>query len=52
MAAELKTALNQYTNRDKDKVPDLSKALQIALEKLEIMRDFFYGFDYTAFWRV
>ncbi len=49
MAAELKTALNQYTNRDKDKVPDLSKALQIALEKLEIMRDFFYGFDYTAF---
>jgi type I restriction enzyme R subunit len=49
MAAELKTALNQYTNRDKDKVPDLSKALQIALEKLEIMRDFFYGFDYSAF---
>ena len=49
MVAELKTALNQYTNRDKDKVPDLSKALQIALEKLEIMRDFFYGFDYTAF---
>ncbi|MDD3172749.1 MAG: type I restriction endonuclease subunit R [Herbinix sp.] len=49
MAAELKSALNQYTNRDKDKVPDLTKALQIALEKLEIMRDFFYGFDYTSF---
>ncbi|WP_206460550.1 type I restriction endonuclease subunit R [Anaerovorax sp. IOR16] len=49
MAAELKSALNQYTNRDKDKVPDLSKALNIALEKLEIMRDFFYGFNYKAF---
>lgn len=49
MAAELKNALNQYTNRDKDKVPDLSQALNIALEKLEIMRDYFYGFDFTAF---
>ncbi|WP_027398699.1 type I restriction endonuclease subunit R [Anaerovorax odorimutans] len=49
MAAELKNTLNQYTNRDKDKVPDLSKALNIALEKLEIMRDFFYGFDYNPF---
>jgi len=49
MAAELKLALNQYTNRDKDKVPDIGAALNIALEKLEIMRDFFYGFDYTAF---
>lgn len=49
MAAELKSALNQYTNRDKDKVPDLSLALNIALEKLEIMKDFFYGFDYTSF---
>lgn len=49
MAAELKNALNQYTNRDKDKVPDVSQALNIALEKLEIMKDFFYGFDYNAF---
>jgi type I restriction enzyme R subunit len=49
MAAELKSALNEYTNRDKDKVPDVSKALTVALEKLEIMKDFFYGFDYRAF---
>jgi type I site-specific deoxyribonuclease, HsdR family len=49
MAAELKNALNQYTKRDKDKIPDLSQALGIALEKLEIMRDFFYGFDITSF---
>lgn len=49
MAAELKSALNQYTNRDKDKVPDVNVALNIALEKLEIMKDYFYGFDYQAF---
>lgn len=49
MAAELKIALNQYTGRDRDKVPDLSAAYRIALEKLEIMRDMFYGFDYSDF---
>lgn len=49
MAAELKLALSQYTGRDKDKVPDLSEAYRIALEKLEIMRDMFYGFDYSDF---
>ena len=26
---ELKEALNQYTNRDKDKVPDISKAYDL-----------------------
>lgn len=50
MAAELKGALSQYTKRDQDKVPDLGQALAIALEKLEIMRDMFYGFDYSDFW--
>lgn len=49
MAADLKNALNQYTKRDQDKIPDLSQAYGIVLEKLEIMRDFFYGFDYTRF---
>ncbi len=49
MAAELKTALSQYTKRDQDKIPDLGQAYSIALGKLEIMRDFFYGFDYSAF---
>ncbi|MCQ2496854.1 MAG: type I restriction endonuclease subunit R [Lachnospiraceae bacterium] len=49
MAAELKAALNQYTNRDKDKVPDLGIAYSICMAKLETMRDFFYGFDYSAF---
>ncbi len=49
MAAELKSALNQYTKRDQDKIPDLSQALSITLEKLEIMQDMFYGFDYSGF---
>ena len=49
MAAELRSALSQYTKRDQDKIPDLGQALSIALEKLEIMRDMFYGFDYSDF---
>lgn len=49
IAAELKSALSQYTKRDQDKIPDLGQALSIALEKLEIMRDTFYGFDYFDF---
>lgn len=36
MAAELRSALSQYTKRDQDKIPDLGQALSIALEKLEI----------------
>lgn len=49
MAAELKSALNQYTKRDQDKVPDLGLAYSVAMAKLETMRDFFYTFDYSTF---
>lgn len=49
MAAELKSALNQYTKRDQDKVPDLGVAYSIAMAKLEVMRDFFYTFNYSGF---
>lgn len=49
MAAELKTALSQYTKRDQDKIPDLGQAYSVAMGKLELMRDFFYGFDYSPF---
>ncbi|MCR2046420.1 type I restriction endonuclease subunit R [Acetatifactor muris] len=52
MAAELRSALSQYTKRDQDKIPDLGQALSIAIEKLEIMRDMFYGFDYSDFFGV
>ena len=49
MASALNKALSQYTKRDQDKVPDLSVAFALAMGKLEIMRDFFYGYDYSAF---
>ena len=49
MAAELKLALSQYTRRDQDKVPDLQAAYAICMGKLEVMRDFFYGFSYKDF---
>lgn len=49
MAAELKIALSQYTKRDQDKIPDLGQAYSVAMGKLELMRDFFYGFDYSPF---
>lgn len=49
MATELKSALNQYTKRDQDKVPDLGLAYSVAMAKLETMRDFFYTFDYSSF---
>ena len=49
MAAELKTALSQYTKRDQDKVPDFGLAYTFAMAKLEVMRDCFYGFDYSSF---
>lgn len=49
IGADLKIALNEYTNRDKDKIPDITAAYAIVREKLEIMRDMFYGFDYSDF---
>lgn len=49
MAAELKAALNQYTKRDQDKVPDLRVAYSIAMSKLEVLRDLFYGFNNKDF---
>ena len=49
MAAELKEALHQYTERDQNKVPDVGIAYSVTMAKLEIMRDFFYGFDYMKF---
>lgn len=49
MAAELKSALQQYTKRDQDKVPDVGVAYSIAMAKLETLRDMFYGFQYADF---
>lgn len=49
IGADLRNALNEYTNRDRDKVPDITAAYIIVKEKLEIMKDFFYGFNYQQF---
>ncbi|MDD3053750.1 MAG: type I restriction endonuclease subunit R [Endomicrobiaceae bacterium] len=49
IGADLRIALNEYTNRDRDKIPDITSAYVILREKLEIMRDMFYGFDYSKF---
>jgi type I restriction enzyme R subunit len=52
IAAALKQAMNDYTNRDKQNYgdQDIAKtALPKFLEKLEVCRDLFHGFDYTAF---
>ncbi len=52
IASALKQAMNDYTNRDKAQYGDMNigiSALPRFLEKLEVCRDLFYGFDYSAF---
>ena len=52
IAAALKQAMNDYTVRDKKNYgdPDVGKAAYPKfLEKLEVCRDLFHGFDYTDF---
>ena len=52
IAAALKQAMNDYTVRDKKNYgdPDVSKAAYPKfLEKLEVCRDLFHGFDYAGF---
>ncbi|UZT06183.1 type I restriction endonuclease subunit R [Clostridium sp. LQ25] len=46
----LKRALKQYTESDKHNTGiDTSEAVAVMLEKLEILRDMFYGFDYSEY---
>lgn len=52
IAGALKRAMNDYTKRDKGNYGDLNiaeTALPKFIEKLEICRDLFHGFDYTGF---
>ena len=52
IAAALKQAMNDYTVRDKKNYgdPDVSKAAYPKfLEKLEVCRDLFHGYDYATF---
>ena len=52
IASALKQAMNDYTNRDKNNYgdTDIAKtALPKFIEKLEVCRNLFHGFNYTAF---
>ena len=54
IASALKQAMNDYTNRDKNNYgdTDIAKtALPKFVEKLEVCRDLFHGFDYSGFMR-
>ena len=54
IASALKQAMNDYTNRDKHNYgdTDIAKtALPKFIEKLEVCRDLFHGFDYSGFMR-
>jgi len=52
IASALKQAMNDYTNRDKNNYGDTDvakTALPKFVEKLEVCRDLFHGFDYSSF---
>ncbi len=52
IASALKQAMNDYTNRDKHNYGDMDifkTALPKFMEKLEVCRDLFHGFDYSGF---
>jgi type I restriction enzyme R subunit len=52
IASALKQAMNDYTNRDKHNYGDTNiakTALPKFIEKLEVCRNLFYDFDYSAF---
>lgn len=54
IASALKQAMNDYTNRDKHNYGDTNiakTALPKFVEKLEVCRDLFHGFDYSGFMR-
>lgn len=54
IASALKQAMNDYTKRDRHHYgdPDILKtALPKFIEKLEVCRDLFHGFDYSSFMR-
>ena len=51
LGQELKEALHEFTRNDDaaDKVADISDAWKVLLEKVEIARGLFNGFDYRAY---
>lgn len=50
LAAELKKALAEYTEQDRDNVGiPTEQALDVLMEKYEVVAAMFHGFDYTKF---
>jgi type I restriction enzyme R subunit len=45
----LKEALNTYTNRDRNSVPDIGKAKEILMTEVEILEGMFHGFDFSRY---
>ncbi|GMA60302.1 type I restriction endonuclease subunit R [Alicyclobacillus fastidiosus] len=45
----LKEALNTYTNRDKNSVPEIDKAKEILMTEIEILEDMFHGFEFSGY---
>lgn len=49
IAQNLKSALQQYSSNDQEKTGvDESEAIAVMVEKFEIVRDMFHGFDYKS----
>ena len=49
IAQNLKSALQQYSKKDQEKVGvDESQAIAVMMEKYEVVRDMYYGFDYAS----
>lgn len=45
----LKEALNTYTNRDRNSIPEIEKAKEILMTEVEILEGMFHGFDFSAY---
>ncbi|HWO95138.1 MAG TPA: HsdR family type I site-specific deoxyribonuclease [Bacillus sp. (in: firmicutes)] len=48
----LKEALNTYTKRDRDSIPEIEKAKEILMTEVEILEGMFYGFDFNRYMNV
>lgn len=47
----LKEALNTYTSRDRNSIPEIEKAKEILMTEVEILEGMFHGFDFGAYMR-
>ena len=42
-------ALKLYTKRDQGKIVDIADVVKVLMDKIELIRDLFHGFDYSEF---